>query len=83
MLTFTPAGGGAQGAVAQERLFYIQARGFADFLIEKTGRAVIFADIARALAGGRTFEAWLSNEGAALGLPGTVDGLDRLWREGR
>lgn len=81
-LVYTPAGSGPS-AVVQERLFYIQARGFADFLIEKTGRATVFADIAQALADGRTFEGWLSTDGAALGLPGTVDGLDRLWREGR
>lgn len=81
-LVYTPAGS-APSAAAQERLFYIQARGFADFLIDKTGRATVFADIAQALAGGRTFEAWLSTDGAALGLPDTIDGLDRLWREGR
>jgi hypothetical protein len=80
-LVYTPAGGGPRAA-AEEGLFYIQARGFADFLIEKTGRATIFADIAQALAEGRTFAAWLSSDGAALGLPDTLDGLDRLWREG-
>ncbi|WP_428153549.1 hypothetical protein [Brevundimonas sp.] len=81
-LVYTPAGG-APSAAAQERLFYIQARAFADFLIDKTGRPTVFADIAQALAEERTFEAWLSTDGAALGLPDTIDGLDRLWREGR
>lgn len=81
-LVYTPAGSGPS-AVVQERLFYIQARGFADFLIEKTGRATVFADIAQALADGRTFEDWLSTDGAVLGLPQTVDGLDHVWREGR
>lgn len=81
-VVFTPAGG-APGAAADERLFYLQARGFADFLIEKSGRASVFSDIARALAGGETFEGWLATEGAALGLPGTVDGLDLRWRDGR
>lgn len=81
-LVYTPAGG-APSAAAQERLFYIQARGFADFLIDKTGRATVFADIAHALADGRSFETWLSTDGAVLGLPPTVEGLDHLWREGR
>lgn len=81
-LVYTPAGGGPS-AVVQERLFYIQARAFADFLIEKTGRATVFANIAQALADGRTFEDWLSIDGTALGLPGDVEDLDRLWREGR
>ena len=81
-LVYTPAGGGPN-AVVQERVFYIQARGLADFLIEKTGRATVFADIAQALANGQTFDGWLSAEGGALSLPDTVDGLDRLWRQGR
>ena len=81
-LVYTPAGGG-MSAVVEERLFYIQARGFADFLIEKTGRPTVFADIARSLAGGETFEAWLAGDGASLGLPPTLDGLDALWRDGR
>lgn len=81
-LVYTPAGS-APSAVVQERLFYIQARAFADFLIEKTGRATVFANITQALADGRTFEDWLSIDGASLGVPGDVEGLDRLWREGR
>ena len=81
-LVYTPAGSGPS-TVVQERLFYIQARAFADFLIEKTGRAAVFAAIAQALADRRTFEDWLSNDGAALGLPATVEGLDRLWRDER
>lgn len=81
-LVYTPAGGGPN-PVVQERLFYIQARGFADFLIDKTERATVFADIAQALADGRTFPEWLSTDGATLGLPGSVDGLEELWREGR
>jgi hypothetical protein len=81
-LVYTPAGG-APSTAAQERLFYIQARAFADFLIDQTGQPTVFADIAQALSNGRTFESWLSTEGVALGLPDTVDGLDRQWREGR
>lgn len=67
-LVYTPAGSGPI-TVVQERLFYIHARGFADFLIGKAGRATVFADIAQALADGRTFEDWLSTDSAVLGLP--------------
>lgn len=80
-LVYTPAGGGIS-AVVEERLFYIQTRGFADFLIEKTGRPTVFAEIAQAVAGGDSFETWLAGPGAALGLPATLDGLDALWKQG-
>lgn len=79
-LVYTPAGGGLNAVVA-ERLFYIQARCFADFMIETTGRLTVFADIAQALSEGRTFESWLASDGVNLGLPATLDGLDTVWRE--
>jgi hypothetical protein len=81
-VTFTPAGGGgAPAAAAQERLFYIQARVFADFLIQRTGDPRIFAVITRSLASGETFEGWLRANGKRLHLPTTIDGLDALWRQ--
>ncbi|RZJ43435.1 MAG: hypothetical protein EON86_05225 [Brevundimonas sp.] len=78
-MVYTPAGGGLNAVVA-ERLFYIQARAFADFMIERTGRATVFADIAQGLSEGRSFESWLASEGTTLGLPPTLNGLDTLWR---
>ena len=77
-VSFTPAGAGARPA-ALERVFYIQTRVFADYLIQTSGRPTILADIAAALADGRSFEAWLASEGAALGLPSSVEVLQKDW----
>ncbi|MFK0298250.1 hypothetical protein ACIQTU_03430 [Brevundimonas sp. NPDC090276] len=77
-VSFTPAGAGARPA-ALERVFYIQSRVFADYLIQTSGRPTILADIAAALADGRSFEAWLANEGAARGLPPSLADLQRGW----
>lgn len=77
-VSFTPAGAGARPA-ALERVFYIQTRVFADYLIQTSGRPTILADIAAALADGRSFEAWLASEGAALGLPSSVEDLQKGW----
>ncbi|MEN3748874.1 hypothetical protein TPR58_16990 [Sphingomonas sp. HF-S3] len=79
-LVYTPAGGGGVNSAVQERLFYIQARAFADFMLERTGRPTVFAEIAESLAQGRSFEAWLGTRGPALGLPATIDALDAQWR---
>ena len=77
-VSFTPAGAGARPA-ALERVFYIQTRVFTDYLIQTSGRPTILADIAAALADGRSFEAWLASEGAALGLPSSVEVLQKDW----
>ena len=77
-VSFTPAGAGPRPA-ALERVFYIQTRVFADYLIQTSGRPTILADIAAALADGRSFEAWLANEGAALGLPTSIPALQSDW----
>lgn len=77
-VSFTPAGAGARPA-ALERVFYIQTRVFADYLIQTSGRPTILADIAAALADGRSFEAWLANEGAARGLPTSLPALLSDW----
>lgn len=79
-VSFTPAGAGARPA-ALERVFYIQTRVFADYLIQTSGRPTILADIAQALASGRSFEAWLASEGPAHGLPSSVAALQAAWRE--
>lgn len=78
-VSFTPAGAGPRPA-ALERVFYIQTRVFADYLIRASGRPAILADIARGLANGRSLEAWLAAEGGAHGLPSTVSALHEGWR---
>ena len=79
-VSFTPAGAGPRPA-ALDRVFYIQTRVFADYLIQTSGRPTILADIALALAAGRTFEAWLAAEGAALGLPPSTMELQKSWSD--
>lgn len=79
-VSFTPAGAGPRPA-ALERVFYIQTRVFADYLIRTTDRPAILADIAQAMAGGRSFEDWLASDGAAHGLPSTLSALSDDWRD--
>lgn len=78
-VTFTPAGS-ANGRPADATLFYLQARRFADYLIETSGRADIMAAIARFIAAGGSMEGWLRSEGARYGLPASLDALDAAWR---
>ena len=77
-VSFTPAGSGARPA-ALERVFYIQTRVFADYLIQTTGRPAILAEIAQAMAVGDSFEDWLRESGAGYGLPRSVAGLQEGW----
>jgi len=77
-VSFTPAGAGPRPA-ALERVFYIQTRVFADYLIQTSGRPTILAEIAEALASGRSFEAWLTSQGAAHGLPTSISALQNGW----
>lgn len=56
-----------EGSGAETTMFYLQTRMFADFLIARSGRPQIFADVARAIAGGQSFDRWL--EGAARKYP--------------
>ncbi|WP_292085199.1 MULTISPECIES: hypothetical protein [unclassified Brevundimonas] len=77
-VSFTPAGAGPRPA-AMERVFYIQARVFADYLIQKSGRPTILADIAQGMAGGVSFEAWLAAKGGDFGLPASVRDLQKDW----
>ncbi|HEV7661684.1 MAG TPA: hypothetical protein VGO55_17730 [Allosphingosinicella sp.] len=78
-VTFTPAGS-ANARPADATLFYLQARRFADYLIETSGRADILAAIARFIAAGGTMEGWLRSEGAGHGLPASLEALDAAWR---
>ena len=78
-VSFTPAGAGPRPA-ALERVFYIQTRVFADYLMQRSGRPTILADIAQSLASGHSFEAWLAEEGAAHGLPTSVAALHSDWQ---
>nr|WP_313521150.1 hypothetical protein [Brevundimonas diminuta] len=79
-VSFTPAGAGPRPA-ALERVFYIQTRVFADYLIRTSGRPAILAVIAQAMADGRSFEDWLASDGAAHGLPSTLSALSAGWRD--
>ncbi|SPU44488.1 Uncharacterised protein [Brevundimonas diminuta] len=79
-VSFTPAGAGPRPA-ALERVFYIQTRVFADYLIQTSGRPTILAEIAQAMADGRSFEDWLASDGAAHGLPSTLSALSDGWRD--
>nr|WP_312294979.1 hypothetical protein [Brevundimonas diminuta] len=79
-VSFTPAGAGPRPA-ALERVFYIQTRVFADYLIQTSGRPTILAEIAQAMAGGRSFEDWLASDGAAHDLPSTLSALNDGWRD--
>jgi len=73
--------GGSEFANARQAgIFYAQGRVFADFMIERSGKPTVFADIGRAFGQGRTIEQWLAAEGPALKLGATVADLDRLWR---
>jgi len=77
-VTYTPAGAGPRPDVV-ERIYYTQIRVFADYLMQRSGKADILADIARALAGGDSFEAWLARDGAGYGLPTSVNALEEDW----
>ena len=77
-VSFTPAGAGPRPG-AMERVFYIQTRVFADYLIQTSGRPTILAEIAEAMAGGQSFADWLGQTGTRYGLPGSVAGLQQGW----
>lgn len=79
-VSFTPAAAGPRPA-ALERIFYIQNRVFADYLIQTSGRAAILADIAQAVADGKSVEAWLSEKGADYGLPASIIDLQHDWEQ--
>ena len=59
--------------------FYLQARVFADFLIETTKTENVFGSIAEGYAAGRTFNDWLAENGAANGLPTDIAAFEAKW----
>ncbi|KLI63277.1 hypothetical protein [Aurantiacibacter marinus] len=58
--------------------FYSQSRVFADFMIEQSGDARIFAQVAQALKSGASFEEWLASNTA--GLPQQIAILEARWQ---
>lgn len=56
--------------------FYLQARLFADFLIEVTGDRRIFEHIAMGIKNDGSFVAWLAGNHEALGLGGNIASLE-------
>jgi hypothetical protein len=60
-------------------MFYLQSRVFADFVIERTGNARVFAEIAAADAQGLKFPAWLAKNGRRLNLASSVAQLQKQW----
>lgn len=78
------AGGGHGGPAAQSMpaplLYGFQARMFADYLAEKSNDPAVFGRLGKAFGAGTTFEAWLAGEGAAMGLPESIEALTADWR---
>lgn len=78
-VTYTPAGAGPRRG-ALDTVFYIQIRVFVDYLVAKSGRPAILAEIAEAMASGQAMDDWLRVAGAAHGLPASVAALDADWK---
>lgn len=88
---FARAGGQAQGITiltgeearrvsAGGILFYLQARAFADFLIDRTDDPAIFASIGAAFGRGETLEQWLQSNGVQRGLGSSIGELEAIWK---
>lgn len=61
--------------------FYTQTRAFADFLTDMAGGdTTIWGGIAATLSTGKGMDAWLADEGARHGLPGSLAGLGSAWQ---
>ncbi|MDP3405084.1 MAG: hypothetical protein Q8S03_10370 [Brevundimonas sp.] len=69
--------GGGDGKEA----YYNQVRVFADYLIDRTGDAAVFAEITRALAAGSTFGAWLGSQVRYPTLRRTIPELQADWSD--
>lgn len=55
--------------------FYAQSRGFAEYMIEKTGNERIFADIAAFIVAGGSMQTWLDKNGPTYDIPHKLDAL--------
>jgi len=73
-------GAEAAGVAAVAGDFYLQARLFADYVLDRSGDPAAFRSAGAAFAAGRTTAEWLATDGARLKLPGTVAGVERDWR---
>lgn len=62
--------------IPDPELYYRQGLGLARYMMETSGNPAIFGAIAKGLASGETMESWLAADGAAAGLPGTVEALE-------
>lgn len=80
-----PAPGNQAGVITVsstgESVFYEQSFGFTQFLLARSSKEGVLGSLAQAFAAGGDMAAWLRAHGADYGLPGTVDALDRQWRD--
>lgn len=61
-------------------MFYAQSRGFADYMIEKSGDPQVFARIASYIAAGGTMAGWLSENGRSIGVADNITALDQAFK---
>ncbi|MCZ8172166.1 MAG: hypothetical protein O9272_10555 [Brevundimonas sp.] len=61
--------------------FYLQSRLVADYLIERTGQASIFGEVAGFVAKGNSFADWLARHGRGNKLPGSQADFITDWLE--
>lgn len=77
-ITFS-SGDDAARAAEDAGWFYTQARAFAEFLIEASGRRDVLGVIAAHVAADGDMESWLAGHGAAHALPDSLTGLELAW----
>jgi hypothetical protein len=65
----------ATATAADSVSFYLKSLMLSDYLVDRSSNPAIVGVIARALASGRSFEAWLAHDGAAHGLPQSQSAL--------
>jgi hypothetical protein len=61
--------------------FYAQSRGFADYMIEKSGNKQIFAKIASYVASGKTITDWVHEYGTDHNIPANISTLEADFHE--
>ena len=59
--------------------FYAQSRGFADYLIDKSGNPAIFHEIATHISSGHSMESWLKKSGTQHNIPSNITELEADW----